>query len=535
MAKRRNAKRSVAPQQNKPEGLTDRQAVQYQRDATGAGKDLTAVDTPPKLDLEEGSLYAWGDELIASWLPYGDGSTSVFDEDEFLSRDYEEMLKRDGKARAIEQVLTLPIRSATWKIVPGDGDTGEAKFVEDALTRPANAGGMTTPMRLIIAQALSARTHKKACFEKVFTEVDGKIVYKKLAFRPASTTGIMRDSKSGAFRGFRQRPVPIGGMLGQTGQPWVEIPAQYAWVHLNNQHVNAATGHSDMELIYWLHNQKNKILFLWATFLEVQATGRYVVHAQDESTAQKYARAIRGMKNGGVLGASGEMPVTVEPLEVGSQGGALFKAFLDYCDQMMAESVLAGFLNLTGSADHGSYALSSDSSDFFLQSLNATAKELEESITNWVVADLVTLNFGDKGVCPKFEFGTLSEKDLTAIKDTLVSLATSVADPRVPQAFINELVKSTANYLGLSTEEIEKGFKEVEDRLKEKADLEMQGKKAGLEMQKMSIQSGNPIAGAAARKNSDMITTGAKVGAATQMVKQKQAAQAAKANTTQKG
>jgi hypothetical protein len=50
--------------------------------------------------------------------------------------NFEEMLRLDGKARTLEQVLTLPLMSAEWSIEPAKGDSGEAEFVIDALTRP---------------------------------------------------------------------------------------------------------------------------------------------------------------------------------------------------------------------------------------------------------------------------------------------------------------------------------------------------------------------------------------------------------------
>lgn len=473
------------------------------------------------LDVEEGSLYSHADSWAASWS--GVPGRILLDENDFESLSFDEMLARDGKARTIQQVLTLPIRSAPWKIVPGKGDKGEAAFVQEALTRPANQGGMKTPMRLIIAQALSARTHRKACFEKVFTERDGRIVYDRLAFRPAPTTAIARDPKNGSFRGFRQRPVSVGGEVWP--DIWVDIPAQYSWVHLNNQHINAARGHSDMELIYWLHDKKQKVLFLWATFLEANATGRYLVQAEDETRAKQYAKALRYVKNGGVLGTSDQ--VKVETLELGTGAAGLFKEFIDYLDNQMAASVLAGFTNLSDSPG-GSYALSKDQSDFFLQSLTGTAKELAESITNYVLADLVLYNFGPKGVCPTFEFGPLTEGDLETVKSLLVGFGTTPTELRVPQAFMTELTRMMGTYLDMPMDQVNEEFAALEERLKQRMDLELETKKVGLDAQKSLAAQGGPQAGAAKgvanAQNPQLAKAGAVVNKAAKMVQQKQAA-----------
>lgn len=474
------------------------------------------------LEAEEGSLYTWSDSWAASWS--GVPGRILLDENEFESLSFDEMLGRDGKARTIQSVLTLPIRSAPWKITAASGDSGEAAFITDALTRPANQGGMKTPMRLIIAQALSARTYRKACFEKVFTERDGKIVYDRLAFRPSPTTSIARDPKSGAFRGFRQRPVSVGGEVWPN--IWIDIPAQYSWVHLNNQHINAARGHSDMELIYWLHDKKQKVLFLWATFLEANATGRYVVQAEDETRAKSYAKALRYVKNGGVLGTSSE--IKIDTLELGTQAAGLFRDFIDYLDNQMAASVLAGFTNLPDSPG-GSYALSKDQSDFFLQSLTGTAKELAESITNYVIADLVMYNFGPKGVCPTFEFGPLSEGDLETVKELLTAFGTTPTELRVPQAFMTELTKMMGTYLDMPMEDVNKEFTQLEDRIDQRMSLDLETKKVGLQAQKTLAAQGGPQAGAAkgaanAQNKAELAKAGSVVNKAARMVQQKAAA-----------
>lgn len=483
------------------------------------------------LDTEAGSLFTTTDAYVASWS--GIPGRILLDEDEWGSLSLDEMLAKDGKARTIQQVLTLPIRSAPWKIVAGPGDKGEAEFVTKALTTPANQGGMKTPMRLVIAQALSARTYRKACFEKVFTDKDGKVVYDRLAFRPSPTTAIARDPKSGAFRGFRQRPVSVGGEIWP--DIWVDIPAQYAWVHLNNQHINAARGHSDMELIYWLHDKKQKVLFLWATFLEANATGRYVVRAEDETRARQYAQALRHLKNGGVLGTSTETDIST--LELGTGAAALFKEFIDYLDNQMAASVLAGFTNLPDSPG-GSYALSKDQSDFFLQSLTGTARELAESITNYVIADLVMYNFGPGAVCPTFEFGPLSEGDLTVVKELLTAFGTTPTELRVPQAFMTELTRMMGTYLDMPMEEVNQEFKQLADRIDERMDLELETKRTGLDAQKQLAAQGGPQSGAAVgaanvQRKAELAKAGASINKAAKMVQQKAAA--AKGSTGSQG
>src|SRR5690348_15424236 len=53
----------------------------------------------------------------------------VFEIGEWRVRDLDSMLSRDGTAKALEQVLTLPIRSAAFSFQKGDNDTGELDLI----------------------------------------------------------------------------------------------------------------------------------------------------------------------------------------------------------------------------------------------------------------------------------------------------------------------------------------------------------------------------------------------------------------------
>jgi hypothetical protein len=99
----------------------------------------------------EGSAFDWETNL------YIDPDTkSLYDGGDLEARDIREALAADWKMRQLAELLTGTIKGATWKLVPGKGDTGEAADTEEKLRRPSNAGGMTTPMGLVIAQAASA-------------------------------------------------------------------------------------------------------------------------------------------------------------------------------------------------------------------------------------------------------------------------------------------------------------------------------------------------------------------------------------------
>lgn len=459
---------------------------------------------------ELGTSFSFDDLLFAGWQ---DGL--VFEYEEWRARDMLAFLDKDGQATKLEQLLTLPVRMAPWAIEGAKGDKGEAEYLTEVLTRPANGGGMSTTMSEIIGQATSARMVRKAFFEKVF-KIDprnpGKVMYDKIAFRPAQTCALLRDERTAAFRGFLQRPIFIGtAQRPKTKLIDIKIDPQYAFVHINGRHRNPLRGISDMEVAYWCHQTKLKILFLWATFAETQAAPRTVVTDQDETTAASNARKVAKLKNGGVVGLRTGTEVNTLESNGGGTASQIFRDMIAYLDTQMSGSVLANFSDLaTAATGAGSYALSGDQSDFFLQASNAYATSLAEDISNYLIADLVTYNFGPDAAFPQFKFGPLSEGDLTPIKEILSTLATA-QNQVLPFEFIDELALKTAAYLDLDVDRVRDAMGKAGDRAEEKAQMAMDSQKLGVEGQKKAQD--EPPAAAVAR-------TAAAVNTAVKAVKQ---------------
>lgn len=427
-----------------------------------AGADQDQDASRPRIDTELGSAF----DIDQMFGAYEDGR--VFEYRDFQSRDVAQMLERDGKARTIEQVLTLPIMGAGWQIKAAKGDAGEAEFVTEALTRKALAGGMSTPMDLVIAQAAAGALYRKAFFEKVFTLHKGKVVYDKLAHRPVTTCEVARDPKTAEFLGYRQYPYRPAGFLPEDltqDVDWIDIPRKRSWVHIHGQHRDPLTGVSEMSVPLWCHTTKQKLRYLWYVFLEVQALPKGIVSHQDINTARETARDVAKLKNNGVLAKRND--TTLEPYESTGRGSQEFQAALRWLDGEMAQSVLAGFTGLT-EQQQGSYALSSDQSDFFLMSRKAAARELQTGITHWVVGDLVKYNFGPDAAAPDFEFGELSETDVSTALTTLTSLS-GQTDSVLPAEFVLKLAEKAATYLDMNEQKVRDALERAAERAEERA------------------------------------------------------------------
>lgn len=421
---------------------------------------MAVVDLTHLLGREEGSAFDQDSILFTS---FNDGNVFNYDLTGFV-RDVKDMLTVDAKAQTLEQVLSLPIRSAPFTIQQGRSRKVVYDRIHHILTNPANMGGMETPLNLIVAQMCNAFVYKKAFFEKVWTAVEGGVGYKKVAWRPPQTCAIERDPEHGGFQGFRQMPIRLDNTEEKVFKPI------RSFVYIHGSHRDPMEGVSDLTITQWCYKTKQKIRFLWYQFLEGQALPKTVVKADDETEATAAAKKIIGLRSGGVVGLSSR--IDASPLESSGKGAAEFKAAMQWLDSEASSSVLAGFTDLGAMAagGTGSFALSKDQTDFFLMSRQAVAKEMQDFINQYLIADLVRWNFGPNEVPPYFEFAPISQDDATSAISLLQATAqTPVNQSVLPQEFFDELTLRVAGFLELDVVTVREGLTRAKQEAEKRA------------------------------------------------------------------
>lgn len=428
-------------------------------------RDEDGFNLPP-LNKEDGTTYGWFDRWQVGTTPDGKYLTDFSD---WEARDLFEMLSKDYKARQIENVLGLPILSAEHTIVAAKGDHGEMEWLTGFWDQDHLNGGSRTPLDQIIGLMTSAFQYKRAYFEKLWVkgqgDYAGKIVYDDLAWRPQTTCRIMRDPYNGRFKGFEQEAYYVGLAIKSKSKWPIQIPANRAFVYTHGTRRDPLNGTSDMEVAFWAWKTKQKVLLLWFQFLQSVALPRIIVKANDQDTARNVAAEIARMKSSGVLPVAvpgGPDSVGIDALDVSGKGAEQFENVITWLDNAATQSVLAGFLNLTNRGmptdGAGSFALSKDASDFFLQSLEAKAREIEFQLRKNLFAPLVRYNFGPKAAVPKLSFEPLNDID----KSTSVALLTgAMAAPPggpIPVDFIAALAEQVSNYIGLDGAQFKSSF-----------------------------------------------------------------------------
>lgn len=418
------------------------------------------VEPKPPLDHEIGTVFDWVDWKGGLWE---DGRDRVI---QYGDRTYvtniESMLDVDGTGQSLETALTMPLRQANTTISKPEKDKGQTEFVREALTCPYYDGGMATSLNLIIAQMTYAIAVRRTYHEKVWTRrKDGKLVYKKIAWRPPASCELIRQRANGDIIGFRQFQDYQSKSLNKDG--YVEIPNRRALIYIHGQHRDPLYGVSDLRATYWAYQLKQKLLFLWSNFLGNQALPKLLAYGKSSSEANTNARMMAGLRSSGVLGIVKTNPDDrlFDILETSGNGAAQFRDMLQYLDGQSSRSVMAGWLDLTSAAGEGrgSYALSSDQSGIFLASRYAVAKELAETITRELIAPLVWVNFGPDAKVPELTFEKISTDQAAKAMGMLQQLG-AAPTMNVPAGFLDLLMERVAQYLDLDDAKVQKLIEE---------------------------------------------------------------------------
>jgi hypothetical protein len=399
------------------------------------------------LDQELGSAFAWGERLFGS-----------FTEDDVVSLawslepdDFAKMLADDGNAEKIARVLTLPVRGAAWHIT---GSGPEADLVRE------NVGPM---MDRLIEQCTTAVIYRRTYFEKVWTlDPAGNFVYDKIAWRPPSSCVPRFDRKTGEEQGFYQRITDAGWWRvyekrrGEDVPGQITIPRQKAFVYTHGRHREPVKGVSDLQVAYNAYKKKRKLKFLWAQYLENQSLPKIATYGRDTGDAQRNAQYMAQARASGIIPMvkQADMGTPWEIIESSGRGADQFIEAIRYYDWEQTNSVLAGFTELASSASGtGSYALSSDQSEFFLASEQALADEIADQIIENVFTPLATVNFGVDAPIPGLVIGPIGRQQTDRALKLLEQIVTATR-PMVPYEFVGFLLNQVSESMGLDISQV---------------------------------------------------------------------------------
>ena len=375
------------------------------------------------------------------------------------------MTRFDGQAKALLNILTMPVRTAKWQIVPSKDGMREAKFITEMLTRPPHRGGMSTPFGSILGYLALAIRDRFKVVEKVWElrRVDGELRYvlKKLALRPTENLKIKVD-KVGDLVGVHQEANFNGKFID------VQIPKNKLLLYTYGKEEAPLAGESAFNAAHYHYDKKHKLYYIAHIAYTVAALPPRVGTIPQGVTNKNEITAFRTNLSSLGLNTSITVPEgwNVETLQL-NRSFADFMPLINHHDFMMAISVLAQFLRL-GQTGVGAFALSSDQSDVFVTAMQHFLDDIAGVITSYLLPDIVDLNFGSQKY-PTFQFETLSDKATNLIRELFGKLAVT-QNPTVSGEFLIEVEKRMAKILGLGIdyESIEKELEEIARAEREK-------------------------------------------------------------------
>lgn len=333
-----------------------------------SGSSLLKVDTS-----EKAKVRSKVSDLFGDWDP-----------DQIQYDQYVKMLE-DPQVNAAAQLRILARLSSGYEISPASDEAQDieiAEFIEDQLEQ------MTGTFAGFYRRAAMATVRKVSIHEIVFRVIDGGYWRGKIGLQALK-------QKKYDPEAWRLKTDEFGNLthLEQRFEgSWVPHNASYfaVWCH---DHEGDFVAQSDLRTAYRYWKAKDHVDKFWNVYLERAASptpyGKYPPGTSDPDQ-EKVLRFLREMN---VLGAA-VMPRDWEVDLIQTAGnGSAYKARIDYCDRMIARSMLLPLLMLDEGAS-GSYSLGKEHADTFKMVVEYIGDIFAEEIMHeQLIKRLVSINW----------------------------------------------------------------------------------------------------------------------------------------------
>ena len=398
-----------------------------------------------------------------------------------------EMRQKDGTARALSRLITLPIitamKDAEWvapdempdsrtgerpektklafetttessdeekeeerKSKQSEEDLEEVEFANRMWTLPPQQGGMSVTKTKFIRNVLLGVIEGFSMFEEVRTiptegPLKGQIVARKLMHLDSRTIRFLTD-EHGGFAGIKQ----VAWAHGRAKETVIDDTAKL-WYWAANEEENPFYGVSFFESAWHHYDIKRKLYYIAHIASQMAAVKGRIGKVPMSATPDEIA-AFKKMLADFAFNTSGTMKDTFDILWAETGTNFPFLDLINHHNQQMSKSVLAKFLEdverqvliENGSAD--------PSADFFVMGIESIMDEVAENLTHFHMPKFIDWNY-NSGVYPKFAFGVLSDTTKNILKELFTVIATAQATQWTPE-FIREIEMTLADQLGFS-------------------------------------------------------------------------------------
>jgi len=387
----------------------------------GSNKEIAAADNREERDTKFPSA-----ELGTTGLDVRGGNIYQeynYDLQSLSSRMvvYEEMRRSESALAAIEQIITLPIRQADWRIELGD-DKNFGEFVRWNLFE-----GLSHSFDDLLREVLLAPLYGFTIHEKVFEDKSqGYLGWRKFAERARRTVTEWQFDRTGGLEGIVQTGIRPDNAEMYT----VEIPIKKLIVWTWRKESGNPEGIGAFRQAYKHWRYKQAFEEFAAIRIERQAMGMPKATQPPGGAPQtevdavaKLLQRIRTAHDSGLLIPDGWL---VDMLNLGP-ADVPFESHIERQHQSILQTVLGQFVGLGQGGDTGAWALSKDSSSFFLMGLETIADWMASYFNRYCVAQLARYNALGDIEPPRLVHGPLGVRD----PDVISSAISKLFDPKL--------------------------------------------------------------------------------------------------------
>ena len=359
-------------------------------------------------------------------------------------RDYREMMK-DPTIEGLFNIVTMPILASEYQIVAENENENakeQADFVRKNLFESSFKGGIETPFDLFLDEAMLALADGFAVWEKVYRlNKDGKLELKKLALRDSLSVEL--KAEKGEYVGVKQTL--------ENGE-WVEIPAYKTFLFTHNKKFNRLYGRSILNSLYKNYDKKQKLEYLDSIALQNDAIKPKILTETQEHLgvgSGAMRKIIHAIGKFGKTNSAVSVPFGYDIKTLESDGRDPHQS-IERQKSEMAFAFMANFMLLgaQGKSSSGSYALSNTQAGIFQMSLQSILDKLEAHINQYIIADLIDLNFAEPHY-PQFKFAKLDKSKIESIFEIFKKM---VDKDKVSDEVVKQVEDEVANQLGFQIE-----------------------------------------------------------------------------------
>ena len=359
---------------------------------------------------------------------------------------FDQMRRSNGTVRAIEQLLAMPLRAATWSIKAakkGDAEAEKlASFVESALFHDME---FCTPEGVeqhqtwddILRHACLMMTYGFMPFEMVWREDDQGFT-KWAQWLPLLPRTVWRwwVNQQTDLVGIQQRTYINYGWY------YRDIPASKLLLFTHEREGNNYEGMSVFRAAYphWFYLQQ---------YYKIQAVGiernavtppiGYLGPLATGGDRDNLFAVVQNMRVGESMGAVLQNGEKIEyPANHQTQGADVQQA-IDHHMQMMTQAAVTTFLSLGASAK-GAFNLAESMISMLMTLLQARAQYICDTINAVAIKQLVRYNFGPQAVYPQLCVGRLTATDITRVANALAALAGYIPPSNEITDFLTKMI-----------------------------------------------------------------------------------------------